>query len=84
MNDRSRPYIAFLVRIWQVGATDVWRASATDPHTGEQRLFADLEALFAFIGAETSVSGIQTWQSGLDDTARGSTSMQHDWGTSQD
>lgn len=53
MNDRSRPYVAFLVRLWQTGTAEEWRASATDPHTGEQRLFADIQSLCIFLHGAT-------------------------------
>jgi hypothetical protein len=49
MNERPQRYVAYLVRLWQVGQTEVWRASATDPHTGEQRLFVDIQSLCAFL-----------------------------------
>ena len=46
-----RPYLAYLVRLWQV-STDrgtTWRASVESPHTAERRAFGDLDQLFAFL-----------------------------------
>ncbi len=44
-------YAAYMLRLWQVGNSDsaVWRASLENPHTGELRVFASMEALFAFL-----------------------------------
>jgi hypothetical protein len=54
----SRPptYIAYLLRLWQVGSQlgTVWHASLEDPHTGERRGFADLKGLFAFLEEQTN------------------------------
>ena len=49
------PRLAFLVRCWLVETEEgpVWRASVEDPHTAEQRIFADLNGAFAFLGEET-------------------------------
>lgn len=51
MTPKQRRYYSYLLRIWEVdGAeTPIWRASLEDPHTGEQKGFADLESLFAFL-----------------------------------
>ena len=52
MRDR---YVAQMLRLWQtgVGESTIWRASLEDPHTGEVRSFASLEALFQFLMALT-------------------------------
>ena len=44
-------YLAYMLRLWQVHIDGEvrWRASIEDPHTGERRGFADLEALFGFL-----------------------------------
>jgi hypothetical protein len=44
-------YLAYLLRIWQVNDAGklIWRASLEDPHTGERKGFASLEALLAFL-----------------------------------
>ena len=47
----SDHYRAFLLRLWRVGQGEgaVWRTSLEDPHSGEVRAFASLEALMAFL-----------------------------------
>ena len=56
MNDG---YLAFLLRIWRVGAAEgeraIWRASLENPHTGEVRAFGSLAALVAFL--EEAIGG---------------------------
>ena len=44
-------YFSWLLRLWRVVAAGntVWRASLEDPHTGEQRGFADLDELLGFL-----------------------------------
>ena len=51
----SRRYLAYMLRLWQVGdeREPVWRASLESPHTGERHGFASLEALFAFLEEHT-------------------------------
>ena len=51
MTTQPRHYMAYLVRLWQVNGEGqpAWRASIEDPHTGEQRGFASLENLVAFL-----------------------------------
>jgi len=49
--ERGSDYLSYLLRLWRT-STDgqgVWRASLTDPLTGERIGFADLEALFEFL-----------------------------------
>ncbi len=43
-------YLAYMVRLWTVRHNGdlVWRASAANAHSGEQRTFADLASLFDF------------------------------------
>ncbi len=55
-NDRPG-YLAYLVRLWQVTSAGrpVWRASLENPHTGERRGFADLDALVAFLKNKTQI-----------------------------
>ena len=53
----ERPrYLAYMLRLWQVGSGKelTWRASLESPQTGERRGFATLEALFNFLGEQTS------------------------------
>lgn len=58
-NRREWPhYRSFLLRFWQergqgVDSSRMWRFSVEDPHTGEQRAFAGLERLVAFLQAQT-------------------------------
>ena len=58
MDTQTPRYLAYLVRLWQVQdrGVFVWRASLEDAHTGERRGFASLEALLAFLQAQTGVS----------------------------
>lgn len=60
--DASHPggYCAYMVRLWQDGPQAPWRASAQATHGGDIVRFADLDALFAFLLAQTtSSSGTQ-------------------------
>ena len=50
----SNNYRGYLVRIWRSSAQSPWRASIRDTHTGEQRHFAQLEALYCFLDEETT------------------------------
>lgn len=56
-------YLSYLLRLWRVndeaqsgveGAA--WRVSLEDPHTGERKGFADLEALFGFLRTQVGVT----------------------------
>jgi hypothetical protein len=51
MRIREPRYLAYMLRLWQVGSGEelTWRASLENPHTGERRGFANLEALVAFL-----------------------------------
>jgi hypothetical protein len=50
---RSRSsYRAYLLRLWRTAEAHL-RASLEDPHTGEQRAFATLEQLVAFLDNAT-------------------------------
>ena len=46
-------YRSYLLRLWQGGAQAPWRASIQEVATGEITHFASVEALLAFIAAET-------------------------------
>ena len=49
-------YISYLLRMWSTsgeGEAGKWLASVESPLTQEQRHFADLESLFAFLQAMT-------------------------------
>ena len=47
-------YKAYLIRLWCEESVAVWRASAQFVDGGEVVRFASLEALFAFLQAQTS------------------------------
>ncbi len=53
-SDRQRPYLAFLLRIWEAHQSGqlVWRASLENPHTGQRLGFAGLPELFAYLQAQ--------------------------------
>jgi hypothetical protein len=42
-------YMLRLQRVWRDGQP-VWLASVESPHTGKRQAFANVEALFAFLG----------------------------------
>ena len=54
MRKRERPYLAYLLRLWQVRDKGQvgWRASTENVHTGERRGFAGLAELFTFLEDE--------------------------------
>ena len=54
MTTEPRRYLAYMLRLWQVGGGEepTWWASLESPHTGERRGFPSLEALFAFLEDE--------------------------------
>ncbi len=47
-------YRAYMLRLWRAGSDEgpVWRALLESAHTGERQVFADLQALFAFLEQE--------------------------------
>lgn len=50
-----RRYLAYKLRLWQVGEdAKVWRASLEDAHTGARHGFGSLEALLVFLEEERS------------------------------
>jgi hypothetical protein len=53
--DGPRPYVAYLLRLWQVHTenTLTWRASLESPYTGERQSFGSLEGLFEYLQART-------------------------------
>ena len=58
MRERQRPYLAYLLRLWQVqnkGETG-WRASVENAHTGEKVSFAHLDELVAFLRKQTGLA----------------------------
>jgi hypothetical protein len=46
-------YLSYLVRLWQVGPDEPWRASARHVHHGDEHLFGSLEALHDFLRRQT-------------------------------
>lgn len=55
--DKPPLYRSFLITMWQERSQDtdvsvVWRFRMEDPHTGQRRGFADLEALMAALQQE--------------------------------
>ncbi len=48
-------YLAYLLRLWssEHGGRRVWRVSLESAHTSERHIFADLDALFAFLRQQT-------------------------------
>jgi hypothetical protein len=55
MTTEPRRYLAYMLRLWQVGSGEehTWRASLESPRTGERRGFSSLEALFNFLEVNT-------------------------------
>ncbi|MCO5205941.1 MAG: hypothetical protein M9928_12965 [Anaerolineae bacterium] len=57
MGTEKATYRSFLLRLWQVeqNGDRLWRCSLEETGTCRQRNFADLEALFGYLSAETNV-----------------------------
>jgi hypothetical protein len=51
VTERQRPYVAYLLRLWQVQEKEKtgWRASLEHAHTGEKLAFAHVDELVAFL-----------------------------------
>lgn len=45
----NNDYRAYLLRLWRSGPDGDWRGSLQSVQTGERHLFADMEALLAFL-----------------------------------
>ena len=58
MRERQRPYLAYLLRLWQVHNKGEigWRASVENAHTGEKVGFAHLDELVAFLRERTGLA----------------------------
>jgi hypothetical protein len=54
---REHAYRAYLVRLWQEGPDDPWRALTRDAETHEERRFATVEQLFLFLYRQTEGAG---------------------------
>lgn len=59
MPDEESDYASYLLRLWRAeeGGRRVWRASLERVQGGEQRSFAGLEALIAFLQARFGTPG---------------------------
>lgn len=51
-NDPAPNYYAYLIRLWRLNNTAVWRATLQDPHTGQKYLFDSVESLFSFLNQQ--------------------------------
>jgi hypothetical protein len=49
-------YHAYLIRLWQDQPASPWRASAQSVQSGEVMRFGSLDALYAFLRAETGAA----------------------------
>jgi hypothetical protein len=51
VTERQRPYLAYLLRLWQIQDKGEigWRASLENAHTGEKLAFAHLDELVTFL-----------------------------------
>lgn len=50
MDRESSSYYSYLLRLWREGkGGGRWRASLTDPHSGERQGFGSVDDLFAFL-----------------------------------
>jgi hypothetical protein len=81
VTERQRPYLAYLLRLWQIQDKGKigWRASLENAHTGERRGFAGLAELFAFLENE---AGKGQPESGMG-KRRGSAEKEHPYGVAR-
>jgi hypothetical protein len=58
VTERKRPYLAYLLRLWQVQDKGKigWRASLENAHTGEKLAFAQLDELVVFLRERTGLA----------------------------
>ena len=58
VTERQRPYLAYLLRLWQTQDKGEigWRASLENAHTGEKLAFAHLDGLIAFLRERISLA----------------------------
>ena len=58
MIERGAGYKAYMLRLWPArsGGQTTWRAMLEDVRTGDRRGFGSLEALFAFLAAQTDAA----------------------------
>jgi hypothetical protein len=66
MSKEPPDYLSYLLRLWRAADDDgpcktkpwsAWRASLQSSLAGEQRVFASLDDLFAFLRRQTGVDG---------------------------
>ena len=67
MITEQQRYLAYMLRLWQVGGEGepVWRASLESPHTGERYGFANLESLITFLEEEATGQAARMWQTSI-------------------
>jgi hypothetical protein len=51
-NEPVPNYFSYLVRLWRLNDTAMWRATLQDPHTGQKFLFDSVESLFSFLNQQ--------------------------------
>ena len=57
MENHSSRYVAYMLRMWQVGGeSPAWRASLEEARTGKRYGFGSLELLFQFLTEQASAS----------------------------
>lgn len=51
MTRKRKPYLSYLLRLWQEGTDGeaIWRASLESAQTGLRQDFAELDALFCYL-----------------------------------
>ncbi len=73
VNTKPRPYISYLLRMWQVQEAGglAWRAYLENPHTGERYFFSSLSRLYDFLcsGGAGSQAGQAAAGNSTDQTA---------------
>jgi hypothetical protein len=59
MVGKQQKYLSYLLRLWavMVDGQPAWRASLENAQTGQQRGFASLAQLMAFLEAELAAAG---------------------------
>ena len=57
---------SYLLRLWRGGARSPWRASIQEVTTGEVTHFANIQALLAFIIAETESPDLPVDHTGME------------------
>lgn len=62
MTEEQTRYQSYLLRLWQTASEgqQVWQASLEHPGSGERQGFANLQALFDFLVAQTSPKPVES------------------------